>query len=185
MPSFPAILLCHSCCNDSILPGLLGQPFTVSPSGMTIGSPTYGLLCSFCFSLGLIWPICFLWASLALLLTLHFHEFLLTSLSFPDPITLFSSLGFMGLPLTLYFLCLHYFGPAVAHSHFFISYVAYGYVISLFSGFFKPTCLFKTYLFISWACNPLFLPLRPNDFAIFLPTLYGPCCWAFFFLLSS
>ena len=36
------------------------------------------------------------------------------------------SLGFMGLPLTPYFLCFHYFGPAVAHSHFSISYIAHG-----------------------------------------------------------
>ena len=138
----------------------------------------------FVFSLGHPWPIYFLWASLALLLTLHFHGLLLTSLGFPGPITLFSSLGFMGLPLTPYFLCLRYFKPAVAHSHFAISYTAHVYVIFLFPGSFKPTCLFKAYLFISWACNPLFLPLRPNDFAIYLPTLCNPCCWAFFFLLG-
>ena len=29
-----------------------------------------------------------------------------------------SSLGLMGLPLAPYFLCLHYFGPVVAHSRF-------------------------------------------------------------------
>ena len=150
---------------------------------MAIGSPTYGLLCPFRLSLRHPWPICFLWASLALLLTLHSHEFLLTSLGFPDPITLFLSLGFMGLPLTPYFLCLHYFGPAVAYFHFSI-YTAHGYAISLFPGFFKPIFLFKTHLFISWACDPLFLPLRPNGFAICLPNLCCPCRWAFFFLLG-
>ena len=61
------------------------------------------------FSLGHPWPICFLWASSSLLLTLHSHGLLLTSLDFLGPITSFSSLGFMGLPLTPYFLCLHYF----------------------------------------------------------------------------
>ena len=151
---------------------------------MAIGSPTYGLLCPFCFSLGHPWPICFLWASMALKLALHSHGFLLNSLGFPDPITLFSSLGFMDLPLTPYFICLHYFGSTVAHSHFSLSYAAHGCDISLFSGFFKPICLFKAHLFISWVCDPLFLPLRPNGFVIYLPTLCYPCCWAFFFLLG-
>ena len=151
---------------------------------MTIGFPIYGLLCPFCLPLGHPWPIYFLWASLTFLLTPHSYEFLLTSLGFPDPITLFSSLGFIGLPLTPYFLCLHYFGPAVALSHFSTSYTAHGYAISLFPGFFKPTCLFKTHLFISWACDPLFLSLGPNGFSIGLPILCCPCRWAFFFLLG-
>ena len=116
----------------------------------------------------------FSWASLTHLLSLGFH----------DPITLFSSLWFIGLSLTLYFLCLHYFGPAMAYSHFSLSYAAHGYAISLFSGFFKLIYFFKTHLFISWVCNPLFLPLGPNGFAICLPTLCCPCCWAFFFLLG-
>ena len=151
---------------------------------MAIGSPTCGLLCPFCLSLGHPWLICFLWASLALLLTLHSHGLLLTSLGFPGPITLLSSLGFMGLPLTPYFLCLHYFEPVVAYSHFSI-YTAHGYAISLFPGFFKPIFLFKAHLFILWACDSLFLPLGPNGFAIYLPNLCCPHCWAFFFLLSS
>ena len=151
---------------------------------MAIGFPTYGLLCPFCFSLGHPWPICFLWASLSFLLTLHPHGLLLTSLGFPDPITSFSSLGFIGLSLTLYFLCLHYFGPAVAHSHFSISYTTHGYAISLFPGFFKPIYLFKAHLFILWACDPLFLLLGPNGFTTCLPTLCCPCGWAFFFLLG-
>ena len=66
---------------------------------MAIGFPTHGFLCPFCFSLGHPWPIYFLWVSSSLLLTLHFHRLLLTSLSFPDPITSFSSLGFMDLPI--------------------------------------------------------------------------------------
>ena len=150
---------------------------------MAISFPTYGLLCPFCLSLGHPWPTCFLWASLALLLTLHSYGLLLTSLGFPSPITLFSSLGFMGLPLTPYFLCLHYFGLAATLSHFSTSYTTHGYAISLFPGFFKPTCLFKAHLFISWACDPLFLPLGPNGFAICLPILCCPCYWAF--LLST
>ena len=152
---------------------------------MAIDFPTYELLCPFCFSLRHPWPICFLWASLTLLPTLHSHTLLLTSLGLPDPITLFSFLGFMGLPLTPYFLCLHYFGPTVAHSHFFISYTAHRYAISLFQGFFKPIYLLKAHLFISWACDPLFLPLRFNSFSIHLLTLFCPCCWASSFFWAS
>ena len=182
LPSFPAILFCYSCCNDSILLGLFRPAVYSFPQGlgMAIGFPSYGLLCPF----GQPWPTCFLWASLALLLTLHSHGFLLISLGFPSPITLFSSLGFMGLPLTPYFLCLHYFGFMMTFSHFSTSYTAHGYVIFFFPGFFKPTCLFKAHLFISWPCDLLFLPLGPNDFAICLPILCCPCCWAFFFLLG-
>ena len=143
---------------------------------MAIGFPTYELLCPFCFSLGHPWPICFLWTSLTLVLTLYSHGLLLTSLGFPGPIILFPSLGFMGLPLTPYFLCLHYFGLIVAHSHFSISYTAHGYAISLFSGFFKPICLLKAHLFISWDCDPLFLSLGPNDFVTCLSTLCCPYC---------
>ena len=141
----------------------LGQAFTLSLSGLA-WSLVLLLMDScvpFVFSLGHPWPIFFLWASLALLLTLHSHGFLLTSLGFPSPITLFSSLGFMGLPLTPYFLCSCYFESAVAHSHFSISYTTHGYDISLFPDFFKPIHLFKAHLFISWACNPLFMPLGP------------------------
>ena len=151
LPSFPAISLYHFYCNDSILLGLFR--FAVYSFShwlnMAIGFPTYGLLYPFCFYVGHPWLICFLWASLTLLLTLHSYGLLLTSLDFPGPITLFSSLGFMGLPLTSYFLCLHYFGPVVVHSHFSISYTAHEYVIYLFPGFFKPIYLFKAHLFIS------------------------------------
>ena len=135
----------------------------------------------------------FSWASLAHLLSLGFLN-LFTNfafpwtftnfIDFPDPITLFSSLGFMGLPLTPYFLCLHYFRPTVAHSHFSMSYTAHRYAISLFPGFFKPIYLLKAHLFISWACDPLFLPLWPNGFTTCLPTLCCPYGWPFFFLLG-
>ena len=149
MPSFPTILLYHSCHNDSILLGLFTPAVYSFPQwlNMAIGFPAYGLICPFCFSLGHPWPICFLWASSSLLLTLHSHGLLLTSLGFLNLITSFSSLGFIGLPLTPYFLCT--FGPIVAHSHFSTSYTAHGYAISLFPGFFKPIYLLKAHLFIS------------------------------------
>ena len=89
-----------------------------------------------------------------------------------------SSLGLMGLPLTPYFLCFHYFGPAVAYSHFSTSYTAHGLLISLFPDSFKPIYPLKAHLFISWVYDPLFLPLGLNGFSIHLPTLFCPHCWA-------
>ena len=117
--------LCHSCCNDSILLGPFRPAVYSFPQwlNMAIGFPTYGLLCPFCFSFGHPWPICFLWAPLSLLLTLHCHGVLLTSLGFPGPITSFSFLGFMGLSLTPYFLCLHYFW--VCSGPFSLFYIIY------------------------------------------------------------
>ena len=44
----------------------------------------------------------------------------------------------MGLPSTLYFLCFHYFGPAVAHSHFSTSYTAYGLLFLSFQAPLNP-----------------------------------------------
>ena len=91
----------------------------------------FGLLCPIraplyhLFSLEHPGPVCFPWASSAHFLTSHYHRLLLTSLGFPGPITLFSSLGLMGLPSTPYFLCFHYFGSIAAHSHFFTSYTAH------------------------------------------------------------
>ena len=122
---------------------------------------------SLLFSLGHPWPICLPWASSALLLTLYSHGLLLTSLGFPDPITSYSSLGFMGLPSISYSLCLHCFGPVVAYSHFFSHHtlpMGLLLTISLFSGSFEPTCFLKAHLLISWTCDPLFLPLGLNGF---------------------
>ena len=165
----------------------LGLPFILSPSGLTwpLVFLLMGSYVLFSFSLGHPWPICFLWASLSILLTLHSHGLLLTSLGFPVPITSFSSLEFMGLPLTLYFLCLHYFWASLAHSYFSTSYTAHEYAISLFPSFFKPIYLLKVYLFISWTYDPSFLLLGPDGFATCLPTLCCPCCWAFFLPLGS
>ena len=98
------------------------------------------------FSLGHPWLVCFSWDSLALFLTLYSHGLLLTSLGFPSPITLSSFLRFMGLPSTPYFLYFHYFGLAVAHSHFSTSYTANEFAISLFPGSFKPIFLLKAHL---------------------------------------
>ena len=132
------------------------------------------------FSLEHPWPICFPWASSALLLTLYSHGLLLTSLGFPGPITSYSSLGFMGLPSIPYSLCLHCFGPAAAHSYFF-SHQALAMrlllTISLFPGSFDPICFLKVHLLISWTCDLLFLPFGLNGFFVLclLPT--SLICW--------
>ena len=122
---------------------------------------------SLLFSLGHPWPICLPWDFSAFLLTLYSHGLLLTSLDFLDPITLYSSLGFMGLPSIPYSLCLHCFGPAITHSYFFPHHTLpmdLLFAISLFSGSFELICFLKTYLLISWTYDPLFLPLGLNDF---------------------
>ena len=98
LPSFSAVLFCYFCCNDSILLGLFRPAVYSFPQwlGMTIGFPTYRLMCPFCLSLGHPWPTYFLWAFLTILLTLHFHGFLLTSLGFPWPNYLILILGVHG-----------------------------------------------------------------------------------------
>ena len=52
------------------------------------------------------------------------------------------------------------------------------------SGSFKLIYLFKTHLFVSWTCDPLFLPLGLNGFSIHLPTPFCLCCWASPFYLG-
>ena len=112
-------------------------------------------------------PFVFPWASSALLLTLYFHELLLTSLGFPSPITSYSSFGFMGLPSIPYSLCLHCFGSAAAHSYFFSHHILpMGLLLttSLFPGSFEPICFLKAHLLISQTCDPLFMSLEFNGF---------------------
>ena len=148
---------------------------------MATGFPTHGLLCPFFFfffSLGHHWPICFLWASLTLLLTLHSHELLLISLDFPGPITSFSSLGFMGLPLTPYFLCLHYFGPAVVHSHFLyhllpmcMLFLSFQASLSPFTSS-RPICLFHGHVIhYSYGLGLMVLPPICQPFAALVARL--------------
>ena len=119
------------------------------------------------------WPIYFPRALLAIFPALHSHRLLLTPLGFLIPITL----SFMDFLSTPYFPYFYYFGLAVAHSHFCISHTTHGFAYSLFPGSFRPVYfLIKAHLFISWACNPLFLPLGFNGFSIYLLTLFCPCC---------
>ena len=103
---------------------------------------------------------------------------LLNSLGFLGPIALFLILGVHGLAinplLSLFSLLWKCHGP---FSLFHLIYCPW-FAFSLFSGSFKPIYLFKTHLFISWACDPLFLPLGLNGFFIRLPTPFCLCCWA-------
>ena len=119
------------------------------------------------FSLEHPWPICLPWTFSTLLLTLYSHRFLLTLLGFPNSVTSYSSLGFMGLPSIPYSLCLHCFELAAVHSYFFSYHtlpMSLLFAISLFSGSFEPICFLNAHLFISWTRDPLFLPLGLNDF---------------------
>ena len=129
------------------------------------------------FSLGCPGPVCFPWASSAIFLTLHSHEFLLNSLGFLGPITLSLILGVHGFVinlllslLSLLWLCRGSF------SLFHI--ICPWFDFSLFPDSFKPIYLLKAHLFISWAYDLLFLPLGLNRFSIYLPTLFCLCCWA-------
>ena len=86
----------------------------------------------------------------------------------------------MGLPSTPYFLCFHYFGHVVVHSHFSTSYTTHGLLFCLFPGSFKPIYPLKAHLFISWTCDPSFLPLGLDGFVTcLLPLLLGflPSTW--------
>ena len=130
------------------------------------------------FSLGCPGPVCFPWASSAIFLTLHSHEFLLNSLGFLGPITLSLILGVHGFVinlllslLSLLWLCRGSF------SLFHIIYCPW-FDFSLFPDSFKPIYLLKAHIFISWAYDLLFLPLGLNRFSIYLPTLFCLCCWA-------
>ena len=141
---------------------------------MTIGFPIYGLLCPFCFFLfGHPWLVCFLWVSSSLLLTLHSHGLFLTSLDFLGPITSFSSLGFIGLPLTSYFLCMHYFwvcsglfslfpNHILPMGMLFLSFRAF---LSLFTSS-RPICLFHEPVIHHSCCLGLMT----------LPLVCCPCC---------
>ena len=115
---------------------------------------------------------------MAIFLTSHYHGLLLNSLGFLGSITLFLILGVHGLAinpllslLSLLWACR---GP---FSLFHIIYCPW-FTFSLFSGSFKPIYLFKTHLFISWACDSLILSLGLNGFFIRLLTPFCPCCWA-------
>ena len=104
----------------------------------------------FYFPFGHPWPIYFSWAFLALFLTLHSHEFLLTLLGFPCLITLSLILGVHGLVINPLFSLLTLLraccGPL---SLFYITYCPWVCHFSLSLGSFSPIYFLKTHLFIS------------------------------------
>ena len=137
-----------------------------------------GLFCPIYFLLGILGPFAFLglpWPFSELYVPMRFYQLLwasLTQLSYP------SSLGLMGFPSAPYFLYLHYFRLAIAHSYFSTSHIAHGFATSLSPSSFRPIWFLKAHLFISWVWDPLFLPLGLDGFSIHLLTLFCPCCWA-------
>ena len=172
----------------SILLGLFGPTVYSSSNGpiqpLVLLLHHWRALVSHLFSLGRPKPICFLWASSTLFLTLHSHGLLLKSLGFPGPITLSLILGAYGLAinpllslLTLFWTCR---GPFLL---FHIIYCPW-FAFSLFPGSFKPIYLLKAHLFISWAYDPLFLPLELNGFSIYLSNPFLSVLLGFFFPLG-
>ena len=164
-------------------PSLLGLFEPANYSSLNDSIWSFGL----CITLlvGSFVPSISFWASLAHLLFLGFLDPFLNSafpwafnnsFGLPWPIPYLSSLGLIGLPSTpyfLYFLYFLYFRLAVVHS---TSHTAHEFATSLSPGSFGPICFLKSHLFISWACNPLFLPLGLDGFSIHLLTLFCPCC---------
>ena len=162
----------------------LGLPFTRSPRALSW--PLVFLFMGSC-----VLFVFFSWASLARLLplgflipftNLHSHEPLLTSLDFPGPITSFSSLGFMGLPLTLYFLCMHYFWACSGLLSLFPNHIlSMGMLFLSFQAFLSPftssrlICLFHEPVIYHSCC----LGLMALSFVCY------PYYWAFCLPLGS
>ena len=103
---------------------------------------------------------------------------LLTTLGFPSPITLSLILEIHGLAINPLLFLLTLLRACCVHSHFSISHTTHVFATSLSPGFFRPIYFLKAHLFISWACDPLFLPLRLNGFSIHSLTLFCSCYWA-------
>ena len=165
-----------------ILLGLFGPAVYSSPNGLVW--PLVLLLhqwrapVSHLFSLERPKPVCFPWASSVLFLTLHSHGLSLNSLGFLGLITLSLVLGVHGFAINpLLSLLSLLWACRGLNSLFHIIYYPW-FSFSLFSDSFKSIYLLKAHLFISCACDPLFLPLELNGFSIYLPTLFRSCFWA-------
>ena len=165
-----------------ILLGLFGPAVYSYPNGLVW--PLVLLLhhwrapVSHLFSLERPRPVCFPWASSVLFLTLHSHGLSLNSLGFLGLITLSLVLGVHGFAINpLLSLLSLLWACRGLNSLFHIIYYLW-FSFSLFPDSFKSIYLLKAHLFISWAYDPLFLPLGLNGFSIDLPTLFCSCCWA-------
>ena len=132
-------------------------------------------------------PFVFPWASQAYLLSLGFLG------PFPNFALPWAFINFLGLLRPNYLiLILGAHGLAInpllslfsllwaCRSPFSLFHIIYcpWFAFSLFPSSFRPIYLFKTHLFISWACDPLFLPFELNGFFLNLLTLFFPYCWA-------
>ena len=181
LPSL-VIPLYHSCCEviclDSAGPLWAYRLFFSQWPSTAIGSFIISLA-------GSCVPFVFPWGSRARLLSLGFLSPFL-NFAFPWAFT-----EFFGFPQPNYIIS-HPWGSWTCHQSLtFFTFITLGlldpfslfhiiycpwFAFSLFLDFFKPIYLLKAYLFISWACDSLFLPLRLNGFSIRLPTLFYLCC---------
>ena len=96
---FLAMLYCYSCRNNLILLGLFWASRLFLLSMAWHGhwfAFIYGLLCPFWLSFGHPRPVCFLWASLILLLILHSRELFTNFIGLPWPNNLILILGVYG-----------------------------------------------------------------------------------------
>ena len=133
-------------------------------------------------------PFVFPLASSAHLLTLGFLGL------FPNFVLPWAFTGFIGLPRPNYFiLILGVYGPTInpllsllalfwacrdpflLFSHHTLT-MGLLFAISLFLCSFEPICFLKAHLFISWTCDPLFLPLGLNSFcSLSLVNFFSVC----------
>ena len=163
-----------------ILLGLFGPAIYSSPNGpvrpLVLLLHHWWVPLSHMFSLGCPGLVCFPWAFLAIFLTLHSHGLLLNSLGFLGLITLSLILRIHGFAINPLFSLLSLLWAY--RSPFSLFHIIYCplFAFSLFLGSFKPIYLLKAHLFISRACDPLFLPLGLNEFSIYLLTLFYTCC---------
>ena len=144
-----------------------------------------GLLGPICFSLGHPWSICFLWASLALFLTLHSHGLFTNFFRLPWPDYLnFHHWGSWAChqPLT-FFTCitLGLLWPILTFPHHILPmgllFLSFRASLSLFASS-RPICLFHGPVTYYSSCLGLMV------FSIHLPILFYPCCWTSFYLAS-
>ena len=130
-------------------------------------------------------PFVFPWVSWVRLPSLGFFG---PFLNFAFP---WAFIEFFGLPLPNYIIP-HPWGSWICHQPLtFFAFITLGlsglfslfhiiycpwFAFSLFLNSFNPIYILKARLFISWACDPLFPLLGLNEFSIYLPTLFYPCC---------
>ena len=180
LATIPAIPLCHSYC-DVIWP-ILARPFSLD-----LYSCYFGLSCPIILLVGSFVSFPPPWASSTHLLSLGILDSFSNS-TFPWAFT--NSLGLLWpnyhilhfldswvfhQPLTFSF---HYFGSAVAHSHFSTSYNAHGFTISFSMLLLGSFASLKAHLLILWAYNPLFILFGFNGSSINPLTHLYLYCWA-------